>query len=209
LTPIIAEFSRLSEDMVSGNGIASVDAELKRAKDDIKYVYDQLLTGPFGCEQDLYENPRLLEAKPNVEDTLKIRSVWRATYPFKLWYDYNNFGPNDDLPTPQQIPGRLAEYTDKTTSNKMPAYVQNVGPGFLTNVYFNYTPNSDKNPDGSLKHPDLCGTPFPFTWQLDCIRVDDLFHWVDAWNVTVGINPGPNSENGQRDSSFEQIIGIY
>ncbi len=48
--PMINEFGRLSASMVTGNDIAKVIDDTKEEADQIKYVYDDLLTGPYCCE---------------------------------------------------------------------------------------------------------------------------------------------------------------
>ena len=52
-SPTISEFARLSPYLVDGNDIASVDDLYKQVLDRKKYIYDDLLVGPTGCENDL------------------------------------------------------------------------------------------------------------------------------------------------------------
>ncbi len=231
--PMINEFGRLSASMVTGNDIAKVIDDTKEEADQIKYVYDDLLTGPYGCEAELQTK----EPENKAEETL-LKTL-RAEYPFDLWYDYNKLPPSTtSSPSKIPVPEALLKYNIREENpNIMPEYhpgpfnpVQNtqtfssffglnfeinviddpnnnaLGPGFLSAVAFNFEEKDE--------------TPFDCKSNgagniLDCLLVSDLFLAVYKWPATVGRNQGPaiNGEaeiqNKQKQHSFEQLIGIY
>lgn len=223
LIPLINEFARLSSNMVTGDDIASVDHVSKSAMDEIKYVYDDLLTGPLGCEQELEKEtvPAYLSSQYMTEKGRReyiLRSTLRVPYPFPIWYDYNKYGPpannsvhinadidfpktNKPFPTAPEL--GLDKYTDKTTSNKMPDYPKYLGPAFLPQTSFSTSGNI----------ANVCAERGLYEWELDCINPSDLYRHADSWPVSVGRNTAKDREQGglneQRYRSFEQTIGIY
>lgn len=177
LKDYINEFSRLAPEMVSGDDIAYVDNSLQQLRDEIVYIYKDLIKGQFGCEQDLKNNYRLLEYPADPGKTHLLRGTRRMEYPFPVWYDYNEFPPGATLPS---IP-TLAQYLepgDLVPATSMPNDPQTNGPGFLSTVYFDYSIN-----DGFS-----CTTGYPKSWQLDCISAQKAFQSVDSWPVSVGRN---------------------
>jgi hypothetical protein len=225
LEPFKSEFSRLAQNMVTGDDIANVDNLTKYAKEEITYVYDDLLTGEYGCEQDLRNNYRTTSGNPT--RTWILRSTKRAPYPVKVWYDYNEFGPNAQLPSPTNPMGtdlaQLIPYTDTDIGNKMPAPEaipdgMGYGPGFLSAVYFNYNSSSSSFQDP--EHGDgECGELFAGLKEndqltghmLDCLKVTDVLREVDAKNTPSVGRKQYNGQwgNEQKDTSFEQTIGVY
>jgi len=226
------EFSRLASDMVSGDDIAFVDNSLKQEKEEIKYIYEDLLTGPYGCEKDLeLDKQPLLTVDPlmyppiippvDVSKTALLRSTLRIEYPFKLWYDYNQLGSGQLIP-PLPTNVLKAYNIDKIPNNHMPSYpIGSHGPGFLSAVSFDYTADADT---------PSCRARLLYSWELDCLEVSDLFKHINSWPVTVGKNTNLNtinqigsdsnisggdlggfSDKGYRERkwSFEQTIGIY
>lgn len=120
--PMINEFGRLSASMVTGNDIARVIDDVKESEDQIRYVYNDLLTGPYGCEKDL-ENRNY----PTESIEYKLLSTLRTTYPFAIWYDYNRFSPNESIRVTD--PGSISslsrygiEVGISKIVNKMPSY---------------------------------------------------------------------------------------
>lgn len=93
--PMINEFGRLSASMVTGNDIAKVIDDIKEEGSQIKYIYNDLLTGPFGCEKEL-SNKKREDLSPG---DYKILSTLRPTYPFPIWYDYNKLAPYEKIPS--------------------------------------------------------------------------------------------------------------
>lgn len=192
LEPFKSEFSRLSLNMVTGDDIAEVDGLAKQAKDEIKYVYEDLLTGEYGCEKDL-----ILERQLSPDQPLHslIKGTIRMPYPFPIWYDYIE---GTELPVPEE----LKIYTKKTTGNILPKTNTQNGPGFLSSVYFNNTEKS-------------CSYYKTHSWVLDCIDIAKLFRHVNSWTVTVGVNSSSfggwfaNKDYEQKQTSFEQTIGVY
>ena len=214
LIPIMTEFSRLSASMVTGDDIAKANNFMKQAKKEIAYVYDDLLTGPYGCEKDLELNRQPINpgaVSATGDKTWIVKATKRAEYPFKdlIWYDYNEFAPGAQLPTPAQIP-ELDPYTEKTTSNKMPPILTNNdgdilpanqigainvlkwGPGFLSAVVYDYNDkttegwyefcdNITEDPAKKIRKKTLIGS------DLDCLKVSDLFNkGVNRWGPSVG-----------------------
>ena len=237
-----SEFARLTSNMVTGDDIAVIDNLAKQAKDEITYVYDDLLTGPYGCEQDLRTNYRLTPGNPT--RTWILRGTTRAEYPVDLWYDYNEFQPNDVLPVPQELFDK--GYTIKTVGNQMPPPDTTIpvesngvlttdsmkyGPGFLSGVWYNQNSSSSGFSDPEYGDGD-CGQLFAEIitnaelagMMLDCMKVTDIWRAVNGTKATptvgrkgyVDIPPascGSNSndfcENEQKNTSFEQTIGVY
>ena len=214
LKPLINEFARMSEGMVSGDDIAYIDNSLKQARDEVRYIFTDLIKGPYGCEQDLQFNrqdklvpdPKVYPAiTPAVypEKAWILKNTLRAEYPFELWYDYNKIGPNGLLP----LPSGIVQYLDPLNMPATTYMPNNVslepvpsGPGFLSRVYFDYSPG------GSCKNR----LPQLYNWELDCLIVSDLFNEVNNWAVSVGKNKfDPYSNNEQKNSSFEQTIYVY
>lgn len=242
------EFSRLTSNMVTGDDIAAVDNLAKQARGEIKYVYNDLLTGDYGCEQDLRNNNRL--SPGNEGKTWLLRSTKRATYPAELWYDYEKYAPNAKLPVPQELIDK--EYTEKGTGdgNLMPpdpsafpgapsgnTDYQKLGPGFLSAVYFDNSESEHwtceardpSNPANNVPNPNPNGGGIWNGDQLDCLTVSDLFNrGINSWPVSVGrkqgiisyseippdsgnwvFNPNATDVNEQKETSFEQTIGVY
>jgi hypothetical protein len=178
LKPLMGEFSRLTSGMVSGDDIAYIDNSTKQARDEVRYVFTDLLKGPYGCEQDLQFNRQdKLVVDPTVYPPISpavypdkawiLKNTLRAEYPFELWYDYNKIGPNGQLPVPTDIvqyldPTNIPATTYMPNNNSQEAVPS--GPGFLSRVYFDFTGgNSCRN-----RLPQL------YNWELDCLIVSDL-----------------------------------
>lgn len=53
LRPWISFFGRLTKDMVTGDDVAKADSLLKELESQKKYVWDDLLKGPGGCEEEV------------------------------------------------------------------------------------------------------------------------------------------------------------
>ncbi len=53
LKPFIAEFGRLTGDMVTGDDVAKMHKMLEEIQDKESYIHDDLLTGPGGCEEEM------------------------------------------------------------------------------------------------------------------------------------------------------------
>ncbi|MDQ3075743.1 MAG: hypothetical protein M3Q34_01295 [bacterium] len=92
----IAEFSRLSNDMVTGDDIAEVDNVLKELIDKRNYVWDDLLTGPGGCEKHLEE----FHANSPLEYSKFVR---RQPYSLPVYYFYGTVDPNDNVEWNEKI----------------------------------------------------------------------------------------------------------
>ena len=102
--------------MVDGNDIANINGLYEEAKDEKNYVWNDLLKGPDGCEQEIYNT--WLGKNP-----WQISFVKRPSYPFPILYDYNNYHKGDTLPNAPNpaIPGvtftSLSTYQNKEALN--------------------------------------------------------------------------------------------
>lgn len=128
------ELARISTSLIDGDDIAIADNLIKQIKGEIKYIYEDVLIGPFGCEKSLEQEPLSSE-----KNKALLQQTSRPLYPFYIFYDYNDFSPNAILPTPKE----LAPYSNKTNTNKMPNYpIGKNGPGFLSTVYYGTEPDN-------------------------------------------------------------------
>lgn len=180
IKPYFNEFSSVSKNMITGDEIAEIDIITKQAKEEMKYVYEELLKGEFGCEKylenDNEEHP-YFKAHPELTDkTYWIKNMRRKSYPFYLWYDYNILGANETIPTlPKDIMEKYNIYqTVSHPINKMPGLLQDSGPGFLSNVFFSHSEDSS------------CHNRNLLDYELDCLFINDLFVAIDAIQITVG-----------------------
>jgi hypothetical protein len=190
IRPLFGEFSRISNNMVTGDDIAVVDGLSKQAVDEIKYVYNDLLKGEYGCEKDLELKRQGLHpigiidrGITKADPTYILRGTKRAIYPAPIWYDYNALQMDQTIPSaPSDI---MAKYNlDPSLANKMPVLAEepNNGPGFLTTVYIDNT--EDKN----CANYSLDSNQLKKDYALDCLVISDLFFKVDKWAVSVGRN---------------------
>ncbi|HEY4477958.1 MAG TPA: hypothetical protein VJB09_01645 [Candidatus Paceibacterota bacterium] len=53
LKPFLAEFGRLTSEMVTGDDVAKMHKMLQEVEDKETYIHDDLLTGPGGCEEEM------------------------------------------------------------------------------------------------------------------------------------------------------------
>lgn len=83
LKPYISTFARVSANMVTGDDIAKADNLLQQIKDKEKYIYNDLIKGPTGCEKELSTQPWQMKRYP---------------YPLPIIYDYNS--TTNPLPDP-------------------------------------------------------------------------------------------------------------
>ncbi len=215
LKPYISEFALLSKNLITGDDVAEVDSLMKEAREEIKYVYEDLLTGEYGCEKDLElqrKDPvKILEGKDlgnaNKKALWTLKTTRRGEYPFTVWYDYNLLKDGESIPVPDDL---INTYGLKRPTNKMPIYPGlpvNGGPGFLSNVIFDNS--NDVGCEFQLNNPATA-------YWLDCLKVSDLFNNVDNFTITVArnfknypIKTGNDWEDLWRGYSFEQTIGIY
>lgn len=99
LKPWISAFGRISSEMVTGDDIAKADNTLKQIKDKERYVYNNLLKGPTGCEQDIQiYNPN----RPNLP--YGMVHYRRYDYPLPTLYNYNHYDYGTLLPNPLYNP---------------------------------------------------------------------------------------------------------
>jgi outer membrane lipoprotein SlyB len=169
LKPIIGEFGRLSALMFTGNDIARELNTTKQAEDEIRYVYTELLVGPYGCENNL----------GGVKNWY-LENIKRPTYPVPVLYDYNNYKNGENLPYPGSTYRNNAEninltrlfkylgkdYTPKQINKMYGNYDNGTEQGFLgRNVIY------DNNEVSCAEYTTDPNSP----WIVDCIPVTDLF----------------------------------
>lgn len=218
LKPYISEFSLLSKNLATGDDVADADSIMKEAREEIKYVFEDLLTGEYGCEKyiengNLAKNLSVFDGKDlGNANNVALWSLFtsrRAEYPFAVFYDYNLIKDG----APIEVPNELIEtYNLKRPNNKMPIYPNlpvNGGPGFLSNVIFDNS--SDVECENQLNNPAT-------TYWLDCLKVSDLFNEVDKFTISVTRNfPNYPDRTPRKDSfddlwtsfGFENTIGVY
>ncbi len=209
-------FARLSANMVSGNDIAQADKTLKNFQDKEKYVYNDLLKGPQGCENDLQGIKTL---------GLEMRYGKRYSYPSDkpLLYDYNNFPYYSDPGTPLPDPLNFGKsFTNFQTVYYNTVYglkwVATYGSGYPGGGGNQFAVNNQNNntyaDTGNLHLSDIC---YKITQDLrdlgqnvyeDCtngigpnfIHITDLVNapqqrWDPTWPDGI--------------DAFEKAIGIY
>lgn len=202
LQPWISAFGRLSSEMVNGDDIAEVDNLKKEIVDERDYIYKNLLKGPNGCEKDLeLEKGRDEGSRMH----MKVYETKRITYPMPILYDYNAWTAADkDIPLPDPF---NSGYTD----NKM---VQNElldgksdhmafnsrGPSFLS--FINMRQGSYCNGETVQYSKPPYGGP---GWFTGCMTIDDLLPFGEGDWAPLGIR----GNTGERDGTFETMIGIY
>ena len=117
LKPFIFLFAILSKSMVTGDNVAAADNILKEAVSQTKFVWDNLIKGPTGCEkesEELFKNDYLTYSK----------FYRRQPYPYPIDHLYNQ---TDNKQGPWHIPWS-EESVEKMSPNE----------GFLFGtVYFN------------------------------------------------------------------------
>lgn len=223
LKPYISEFALLSKNLATGDDVAEADSLMKEAREEIKYVFEDLLTGEYGCEKYIEKgnlaNTSVFDGK-DLGNANKV-ALWtlltarRAEYPFAVWYDYNLIPDGGDIKVPTELVNtyNLKLPNDGKMPNKMPVYTNlhvYDGPGFLSNVI--YDNSSDKECENQLNQPA------PDNYWLDCLKVSDLFNEVDKFTITVTQNfpnyPDRTPRKGSYDDlwqgfSFENTIGVY
>lgn len=166
LTSIIAEFSRISNEMVSGNDIAEVDNVLKEIIDRRDYVWDDLLKGAGGCEAELEKFYYANENKSAKENDYS-KYVRRQPYPLPVYYFYGSMYPDDAV----GLPLAQVEWKKELVGN--PNFIS-PSEGFLYGmVYYNRwagphgpsvspAPNPNENMDG-----DKLINSDPAEWNID------------------------------------------
>lgn len=194
--PYINEFARISSSMVTGNDISNTINETTNYEKQIKYVYDDLLKGPFGCERGLSKiaDASLIKdkyfSKEADEEEIeviqnKLRQTRRAPYPHKIWYEYTT------AENPHVV--ELDKYgVNKVASPSSSFYLgTTLGPGFLSGVELK-------------KCKDQAGDK-----AVSCIDLTDLFYDIEQIGkdklreATVGLT------SDQPDIAFEKLIRVY
>ena len=199
LKPIIAEFSRLTRDMVTGEEVADADNGLKNLKDQNEYVHDDLLTGPGGCETQLaqlYSNNQAVYKK----------YVRRQPYPIKIDHFYGTVAQG-----PTQIPWN-ANLIDSWDPNE----------GFMYgSVYWNfwarpYDGGSPYTPDNKSHNPPnlaaiKAGTCPEFIGIVEFSLPDtaDIGGLDPVGSQSNSIIKYGDNKCGVITRKFEKMFGIY
>lgn len=219
---LINEFGRLSASMVTGNDIATVIQETQEEASQIKYIYDDLLTGPYGCEEHMAK----LNYPENTDNGKVLRTL-RATYPFEILYDYNTLSAGDPIPNPPDdfvTKYKLKTPTErKSAPNLIPSY--HVGP-FLDEKMLSGSVMIEKAPSGTSTTSTAYGPGFLSRVAYDhktdegnakaisckargsenksseaenellgCLEISDLFNKVYRWPALVGRKQGGAFDN--------------
>ena len=202
----IDSFGRLSSDMVNGDDIASSDNLLKQIIDEKNYVYNNLLKGPSGCEQDLQ--------KDNQNLPTPLYQTERMDYPFPIIYKY---------PTTQVT---IADPWNSGYSNTINSLAVNpkYGPGFLSAYSFQVTSHAQSHNPDVFKYNDCIanadGTVSasypPGISTISCeVKTGDLMPLGDnappATGVSGGVGPfrSLGSTKDAASGPFEHTIGVY
>jgi len=205
LIPLLDSFGRISKEMANGNDIALANNYIKEIVDKKKYIYDNLLKGPAGCEADLMKpqkkfpsasiSSNLPVQEPQYDwSNFDVNSTKRMPYPFPVLYDYNLYEVEEPLPDPLSFP--QAFYT--TMPNNF--HMNLLGPGFLSFVHY----TSDVRP-GSQNKLLYMG---PERLKIhDLIPIDQNIGEINNNYVRIGriLETGGSARSG----SFETIISIY
>ncbi|MFA6325330.1 MAG: hypothetical protein WCX46_03855, partial [Candidatus Paceibacterota bacterium] len=133
-SPQVNEFARLSAYFVSGDDIANITNLQQEAVSEKQYVKNDLLEGPFGCEQFLQ---KLFDSDP--KHIVYRRYVGRQPYPLEIDHLY------------AAIAWDMADIGSNTwifNGNKGPRYW---GPGQTVNNYVAWGPLN--------AHPSVQGSP--------------------------------------------------
>jgi len=153
----VRQFSRISLNLTNGDDIANVSNLYEQAKEERNYIWNDLIKGPSGCEQEIYNN--WIGNNP-----WQISYVKRPSYPFPILYDYNNYTRGQILPnTPvPAIPGidfeNLSNYQNKEALNPAGStnYKTFLGSAFMVGDS-NYSSwgGYSTYPDGSRVFPNV------------------------------------------------------
>ncbi len=131
---VIKQFARISQNLKTGDDIANINGLYEQAKAERNYVWDNLLKGPSGCEQEL-------------QTTWRARTDWRfwvltrPSYQEPHLYDYN-MGVDIEIPDHPipEIPG--IQFSTISPDTNLPysqtnkqAFTNQSLPSFLTGVF--------------------------------------------------------------------------
>lgn len=142
---VIRQFSRVSQNLVSGDSLASTNSLYEQTKAERDYVWNDLLKGPGGCEQELY-NTWVSTDAIGFTPAWAAYDVRRPSYPFQILYDYNLYAKDALLPnnptTP--IPGIVFTSTSNYQNKQAFQATDNGTPtaySFLNNIFRVGTPS--------------------------------------------------------------------
>ncbi len=154
MKPFLSEFGRLTNEMVTGDQIAAADKMLKEMEDKEKYVHDDLLTGPGGCEDEMTE---IYNTEPEIYSKFYRRQPYGEPIPYLYGDNANKIQKN----LLGGVLGNLEPYDPEIRTVWSEETVKNWNPydGFLYgSVYWNFwvRPYDGGNPtqaDGKTQNP--------------------------------------------------------
>ncbi len=185
LKPIIRKFARISSGMVNGDNIANADNLSKQMIDEKKYIYNDLLKGPDGCEKQMeviMKDINSLEISKENDLRKAIYNTQRKTYPANILYDYNLLPEEKDIPDPLDSGYK---------TNKMTSIDKTMGPGFLSALEYLIFWTGDERLD-PITHP---------------LNVADIL----APNTSLGTKPTAIGRRADKNMSgtLEYTIAVY
>ncbi|MFN4181283.1 MAG: hypothetical protein ACK4FA_01115 [Candidatus Paceibacteria bacterium] len=226
LKPYLAEFGRLAGEMVTGDDVSQAHKMLEEIEDKEKYVYDDLLTGPGGCEAEMTQ---IFQEEPETYSKFYRRQPYGEPIPYL--YGTNSNVKEKSLAT--KNPATNKSYYDPTTRTAWDEKtVKNWNPndGFLYgSVYWNFWARPY---DGGEAYSGDSKTPNPpdlakikQALANSCPEFIDVVHFsypggnvgggrpadiggLEPAGGGDGIDYGPNN-CGVLTRKLEKMMGIY
>ncbi|MES2416349.1 MAG: hypothetical protein V4504_01480 [Patescibacteria group bacterium] len=198
LKPWISAFGRLTSEMVTGNDIAKVDNTTKQIKDKEVYIYNNLLKGPTGCEQDVQI------WNPNRQFNLPggIVNHKRYQYPLPIIYDYNIYPQGGLLPDP--LPNPISTNPKSlftVNNNRSQSFTDWNGTFGLNDAGYGSNPQNGVVPGGSVIK--FCNDIKAITGIGGNCSIHEGPTFIHITNM-VNIFQGPNGLD-----TLERNLGIY
>ena len=185
ISDTMTEFVRLSKNLETGDDIANIDNLYKEAVTESDHVYNDLLKGPYGCENDPGNFPASFGDH--------VSSVQRMTYYPLVIQGYT--------PYPLGV-GGYYEIGSGCTSNS--------GNGLDGKPCIDHKLTKGAAGPGFESYVGFYGTGQ--NGPLDNLDVSDLFP-IHAWSTSVGRFGNGSCDNPPASwtcaGTFEKIIGIY
>ena len=135
LKPYLAEFGRLTNEMVTGDTVAQAHKMLQEVEDKEVYVYSDLLTGPGGCEEEM---TKLYQEEPALYSQFYRRQPYGEPIPYL--YGTNNNAKVKSINAVNSATGKAYfDPTTKTAWSEQAVKTWNPYDGFLYgSVYWNF-----------------------------------------------------------------------
>ncbi|MBP6865980.1 MAG: hypothetical protein KBC12_00340 [Candidatus Pacebacteria bacterium] len=135
LKPFIAEFGRLTGEMVTGDDIAKAHKLLQEMEDKEVYIHDDLLTGPGGCEEEM------IKLYDDVPDGRALYSKFYRRQPYgePIPYLYGSGVTGSNISPYDPGPKVVLNPHDRTAWSELSVKNWNPNDGFLFgSVYWNF-----------------------------------------------------------------------